>query len=131
MAYDQYDMEKDARALVFEFNAQRYALAVPNVPFEPPVGIWLQYDFIPAETLSVGLSRKCRSLKALVQVSIVFPPDTGIDKAGALAKELAEFCYDGRIVGQSYIFTGGDVRPIQKSETGWFIPVRFALSYLS
>lgn len=131
MAYDHFELEEDARRELFAWNAERYQIALPNAAFSPPAGIWLKFDYIPAESIRISLNRKCRMVTGMVQVGVVFPPNAGTEKARRLAKEIAEYFDDGKIIGQGYVFTPGEIRPLNKSETGWFIPVRFAVRYLS
>ena len=63
----------------------------------------------------------------MVQVGIVIPPGGGTDKARLLAKEIARFFYDGRMFETGYISEGANVHALLKSETGWFLPIRFSV----
>ena len=56
---------------------------------------------------------------------MIFAPGSGTDKARKIAKEIADFFDDGKMFETGYVSQGGEVRPIQKSETGWLVPVRF------
>lgn len=96
-----------------------------NVGFTPPSGMWLKFDYTEADTVTYGLSRKCKYYVGMVQVSLVFPPGNGVDKARQLANQLAESFVDGTMLETGYIYEGGVVHPVVKSQSGWLIPVRF------
>lgn len=122
-----YELMVTARkALAVEFES-RYPIAFENVDFRPPNHgeMWLQYHYHEAETVFASLDRKCRYYVGMVQVNVVCAPGAGTDKARRLAKEIADFFDDGKMLENGYISQGGEVRPIQKSETGWLVPVRF------
>lgn len=122
-----YDLMLSARkSLAVEYESQ-YQIAYENVEFSPPGdgGIWLQYHYSEAETVFASLDRKCRYYVGMVQVNVVFQPGSGTDKARRLAKEIADFFDDGKMLETGYVVQGGEVRPVQKSETGWLVPVRF------
>lgn len=126
-----YDLMVSARvALAREFESQ-YPIAYENVDFTPPGdgGIWLKFDYMEADTDRISLDRKCISYIGIVQVGIVFPPGSGTDKARLAAKSIAEFFLDGKMLDTGYIYSGGEVRPVQKSNSGWFIPVRFSVRF--
>lgn len=103
-----------------------YPIAFENVPFTPPAdgGMWIKFDYIEAQTDRYSLSRKCVSYIGMVQLSVIFPPMSGTEKARQLAKRIAEIFADGKMLTTGYIYSGGEVRPVQKSETGWLVPVR-------
>lgn len=129
--YDHYELSQDAwRAFYKEFSGI-YPIKAENISFTPPANgdPWLQFDYMEASSDPLDLARRCRSFIALVQVGVHFSPDTGVTTARRIAKEIAQFAQDGKIIGQGYIFTPGDVRPIQKQENGWMIPVRFSVRY--
>lgn len=129
MAFDHFEMMKAARQALDDQYKARFAISREGWPFEPPKdgSMWLKFDYMEADTRWLSLDRKCKSYIGLVQISIIFPPNTGTDNARRLAKEIAEFFDDGKILATGYIFEGAIVHPIQKSETGWFIPVRYQL----
>ena len=105
----------------------RYPVACENVKFTPPSdgSMWLKYDYTEVDTVTYGLSRKCKYFVGMVQVSVFFSPGTGIDKARRLANQLAESIEDGTMLETGYVYEGGVVNPVVKSQSGWFIPVRF------
>ena len=126
-----YELSVAARvALAQEFESQ-YTIQYENVDFVPPGdgGIWLKYDYKEADTLFLSLDRKCKSFIGMVQVAVIFPPGSGIDKARRLAKNIADFFEDGKMLSTGYIFEGAIVHPVQKSQSGWFYPVRFYVRY--
>lgn len=126
-----YELSVAARvALAQEFESQ-YMIQYENVDFVPPGdgGIWLKYDYTEADTLFLSLDRRCKSFIGMVQVSVIFPPGSGIDKARRLAKNIADFFEDGKMLATGYIFEGAIVHPVQKSQSGWFYPVRFYVRY--
>lgn len=131
MVNDHLDMSEAARNALFEQFRSRYEIAAENVDFTAPSdgSTWLKFDYMPASKDYRSLDRKCITLTALVQVGIVFSPDTGMTKARALAKEIANFFHDGKILNVGYIFEGASSHPVQKSERGWLLPVRFTMRY--
>lgn len=123
-----YEMSLAARAMVKAAFADRYPIIYENDSAKPPAdgSMYLKFDYIEADTLRLSLSRKCTSYIGLVQVGITFPPGRGVDAARQLAVEVAETAEDGRMLKDDiYIYEGGIVHPVQKSETGWLYPVRF------
>lgn len=122
-----YDLMVAARKALAEEYESEYPIAYENVEFRPPSngGMWLAFHYTEAETVYASLDRKCRYYVGMVQVNVIFAPGTGTDKARKLAKGIADFFEDGKMLEAGYINRGGEVRPIQKSETGWLIPVRF------
>ena len=126
-----YEMMLAARkALAAEFEG-RYSIAYENVLFTPPDSgtTWMKFDYVEVSSDYVSLDRKCRAYIGMVQVGVVLPPGAGTDRARMLAKEVAEFFEDGKMLDTGYVSEGGQVRPIQKSETGWMIPIRFNVRY--
>lgn len=105
----------------------RYPIAYENVNFIPPGdgSMWLKYHYIESETVYTSLDRKCRYFVGMIQVDVICSPGYGTDKARLLAKEIADFFYDGKMLEAGYVYQGGEVRPIQRSDTGWSVPVRF------
>lgn len=124
-----YDLMLSARkALAVEYEG-RYPIAYENVDFVPPGdgSMWLAFYYVESEPLRLSLDRKCVSYLGMVQVNVVFAPGTGTDKARLLAKEIADFFKDGKMLDVGYIYEGAAVRPVQKSETGWIVPIRFVV----
>lgn len=124
-----YDLMLAARKALAEQYERRYPIAYENVEFVPPAdgSQWLAFHYKEVDTDYLSLDRKCRSFIGMVQVNIVFAPGSGTDKARRLAKDIADFFEDGKMLDVGYIYEGGEVRPIQKSETGWLVPVRFSV----
>ena len=124
-----YELMLAARkALAAEFENQ-YSIAYENITFTPPAngGIWLKFDYIEADTKFLSLDRKCVSYIGMVQVSVVLAPGSGADRSRQLANAIAKFFEDGKMLETGYVSEGGAVKPIQKSESGWLIPVRFTV----
>ncbi|HAN9009974.1 TPA: hypothetical protein IGN80_004191 [Escherichia coli] len=127
----QYELSLAARAfvddlLVNEFPV-RYTVAWENCKFTPPAdgSIWLKYDYTEVDTVTYGLSRKCKYYVGMVQISVFFSPGTGIDRPRQIANKLAESIVDGTMLDSGTIYESGVVNPVIKSKSGWFIPVRF------
>lgn len=124
----QYELSIASKKIVSQ-SAKVIAPSLPisweNVGFTPPSGMWLKFDYTEADTVTYGLSRKCKYYVGMVQVSLVFPPGNGVDKARRLANQLAESFVDGTMLETGYIYEGGVVHPVVKSQSGWLIPVRF------
>lgn len=131
MDYDHFEMSEDARAAVFAEFASQHPIAAENIPFTPPAdgSPWLKFDYMEASTDVLDLARRCMSFIGLVQLSVHFSPGVGVTTPRRIAKQIATFAQDGKIIGQGYVYTPGDVRPVQKAENGWFIPVRFSIRY--
>lgn len=122
-----YDLMVAARKALAEEYESEYPIAYENVEFNPPSngGMWLAFHYTEAETVYASLDRKCRYYVGMVQVNVIFAPGSGTDKARKIAKGIADFFDDGKMFETGYVSQGGEVRPIQKSETGWLVPVRF------
>lgn len=122
-----YDLMVAARKALAEEYESEYPIAYENVEFKPPSngGMWLAFHYTEAETVYASLDRKCRYYVGMVQVNVIFAPGSGTDKARKIAKGIADFFDDGKMLETGYISRGGEVRPVQKSETGWLVPVRF------
>lgn len=131
MVYDDYDLSRAARKALSDAFGSRFNIQYENAPSsEPHDGTaWLKFDYLPADTIYQSLDRKCKSIIGMVQIGIVIPPDSGIDSHRLLAKEIANFFEDGKILGVGYVSVGGQSHPIQKSDRGWFLPVRFYVRY--
>lgn len=126
-----YELSVAARVALAEQFGKAYSISYENVEFIPPGdgGIWLKYDYKEADTIYHDLKRTCISYIGMVQIGIQFPPGSGIDKARKLAKDIADFFEDGKMLSDGYISEGAKVHPVQKSESGWFYPVRFYVRY--
>ena len=124
-----YDLMLAARKAFAAEYENRYAIAYDNVEFTPPGdgSMWLAFHYVESEPLRLSLDRKCVSYMGMVQINVTFAPGTGTDKPRKLAKEIADFFKDGKILGVGYIYEGASVRSVQKSETGWIVPIRFVV----
>lgn len=110
---------------------RHYSIAYENIGLTPPDNgaLWLAFHYSEVDDEYLSLDRRCISYIGMVQINIVFPPNAGTDRARQLAKDIANFFYDGKMLESGYISEGAKVRPVQKSETGWMIPVRFLVRY--
>lgn len=126
-----YELSVAARVAFAKQFEKQFPIQYENVDFVPPGegGIWLKYDYTEADTLFLSLDRKCKSFIGMVQIAVIFPPGSGIDTARKVAKNIADFFEDGKMLSIGYIYEGAIVHPVQKSETGWFYPVRFYVRY--
>lgn len=124
-----YELMLAARKALAEEYENTFKIAYENVEFVPPNdgSPWLAFHYKEVSSDYLSLDRKCRSYIGLVQVNIIFSPGAGTDKARRLAKNIADFFEDGKMLEHGYIYEGGEVRPVQKSETGWIVPVRFSV----
>lgn len=125
-----YDIMLAARKAL----AEKYScwpIAYENVSFTPPGDgtPYLAFHYVEVSSDYLSLDRKCRSYVGMVQVNVIFPPGCGTDRPRLLAKDIAYFFEDGKMLETGYISEGASVRPVQKSETGWMIPVRFTVRY--
>lgn len=123
-----YEMEVDARKFICREFAE-FPIAVDNVDFKPPVRgeTWLRFTYKPAVSEPISLDRQCMVYIGMAQVDVVFSPGKGNDEANKIASTIAKAAKDGIMLSNCYIYECGKVHPVQKSESGWFIPVRFAL----
>ena len=126
-----YELMLAARKELAKWFGGEYDICYENVEFTPPKcgKLWLAYHYKEVESEIVSLRRTDRVFVGMVQVNVVFPPASGTDKARKLAKDIADFFEDGKMLETGYISEGGYVCPVQKSETGWMIPVRFAVRF--
>lgn len=126
-----YELMLAARVSLARRYEKRYPIAYENVSFTPPAdgGMWLAFHYTEVSSEYTSLDRKCRSYIGMVQVNVVIPPGSGTDKGRQFAKDIANFFEDGKLLRTGYIYEGGEVRPIQKSETGWMVPVRFYVRF--
>lgn len=131
MDFDDYDLAKAARVALFQEFGSRFKIMAENVEFKEPNdgSTWIKFDYIPVSKTYKSLSRKCIRIRGMVQIGVVFSPDTGMDKARLLAKEIANFFEDGKILSVGFIFEGASQKPVQKSQRGWLIPIRFTVQY--
>lgn len=125
-----YELDSIARVALSNYNAGGYSIKWPNVKFSPPSNgdIWLKYSYFDAVTDFASLSRTCILYTGLVQIDVMFPPDSGTSKARLIAKDIAAYFKDGTIIGDAVVSMGATLHPLQKHETGWFQPVRFSVS---
>lgn len=127
----QYELSLAARKFVNGILVNnipvRYPVAWENVKFTPPSdgSMWIKYDYTEVDSVTYGLSRKCKYYVGMVQLSVFLSPGTGVNKARQLANQLAESIIDGTMLDIGYVYKGGIVNPVIKSQSGWFIPVRF------
>lgn len=122
-----YELMLAARkALAGEFES-RFKIAYENVEFVPPAdgSMWLRFDYTEVDKEFLSLDRRCVSYIGMVQIGVIIPPGAGSDKCRKLAKDISSFFYDGKILETGYISEGAKVHKLQKSETGWLIPIRF------
>lgn len=126
-----YELSVAARVALAEQFGKAFPIQYENVDFVPPSdgGIYLKYDYTDADTEFLSLDRKCKSYIGMVQVGITFPPGSGTDKARRIAKDIADFFEDGKMLATGYISEGAITHKLQKSETGWFYPVRFYVRF--
>lgn len=126
-----YELSVAARMEFAKEYEKRFPIKYENVDFTPPAdgGIWLKFDYKEADTIYHDLKRECVSYIGMVQIGIEFPPGSGVDTSRQIAKDIAAFFKDGKMLSIGYISEGAKVHPVQKSETGWFYPVRFYVRY--
>ena len=126
-----YELSIAARVALAEQFGKAYPIQYENVDFVPPAngGMYLKYDYIDSDTEFLSLDRKCKSYIGMVQIGVVFPPGSGTDKARLVAKDIADFFDDGKMLSTGYIYEGAITHRLQKSETGWFYPVRFYVRF--
>lgn len=126
-----YELSFAVRRLLAVNFERDYKIQYENVDFVPPKngGTWLKYDYKESDTIFLSLDRKCRSYIGMVQIAVIFPPGSGIDEARKTAKDIADFFDDGKMISSGYIYEGAKIHPVQKSETGWFYPVRFYVRF--
>lgn len=126
-----YELMLAARKALANEYEERFKISYENIAFTPPKcgKPWLAYHYKEVSTDFLSLDRKCKSYIGMVQVNVVFPPLSGTDSARLIAKEIADFFEDGKMLDDGYIYEGAEVRPVQKSETGWMVPVRFLVRY--
>lgn len=126
-----YELSVAARVALAREYEDKFQIMYENTDFIPPLdgGIWLRYDYVDADTMFLSLDRKCKSYIGMVQIGVNFSPGSGVDKARKISKEIAEFFYDGKMLDTGYISEGAITHKLQKSETGWFYPIRFYVRF--
>lgn len=131
MVYDDLDLSNAVRTALFSGFKSRFSIMAENVSFKDPEdgSAWLKFDYFPVEKIYRSIDRKCIRIRAMVQIGIVFAPDNGMTEARTIAKEIANFFKDGKILDVGFVFEGASSRPVQKSERGWLLPVRFTVQY--
>lgn len=135
-----YELYQAAQEAIFRWFGNSYAIMTENVEFTPPAdgSPWLKYDYVEAATMTVSLDRKCKVYLGMVQVGVVFSPGVGVMEARGIANNVVKESVDGIMLtvtdsnGENpaevgYIVEGGEVRPVQKHNSGWMIPVRFTV----
>ena len=127
----QYELSLAARKFVNGILVNnipvRYPVAWENVKFTPPSdgSMWIKYDYTEVDSVTYGLSRKCKYYVGMVQLSVFLSPGTGVNKARQLANQLAESIIDGTMLDIGYVYKGVIFNPVIKSQSCWLIPVRF------
>lgn len=126
-----YELMLAARRALAGRYEKRYPISYENVSFTPPAdgGLWLAFHYTEVSSEYMSLDRRCRSYIGMVQVNVVMPPGSGTDKGRQFAKDIANFFEDGKMLRTGYVSEGGEVKPVQKSETGWIVPVRFLVRF--
>lgn len=128
-----YDIALKCKAAAAKFAADNgIMIASDNVDFNPPANgaTYLKFSYVEADSRSVDLSRKCRVYLAMVQIDVIFKPGIGTDSARLIAQNVAKYFPEGEIidsVNKVYVSEWAEVSGVQKHETGWFFPVRFAV----
>lgn len=129
-----YEMALKCKAAAAKFAADNgLKVACDNVDFIPPRGgeTYLKASYVEAYSRSVDLSRKCRVYIGLVQIDVIFKPGIGADDARLIAKNVAKYFPEGKILGDKemnlYVSEWAEVHGVQKAQTGWFFPVRFTV----
>lgn len=128
-----YDIALKCKAAAAKFAADNgIKIASDNVDFTPPANgdTYLKFSYVEADSRSVDLSRKCRVYLAMVQIDVIFKPGIGTDSARLIAQNVAKYFPEGEIidsVNKVYVSEWAEVSGVQKHETGWFFPVRFAV----
>lgn len=128
-----YDIALKCKAAAAKFAADNgIMIASDNVDFKPPANgaTYLKFSYVEADSRSVDLSRKCRVYLAMVQIDVIFKPGIGTDSARLIAQNVAKYFPEGEIidsVNKVYVSEWAEVSGVQKHETGWFFPVRFAV----
>lgn len=134
-----YELDLASRQFLSNAFEDDLPISWPNVDFTPPSdgSIWLQYHYIDAVTETVSLDRKCRIYEGIVQVSVIFSPGAGTQKARRLANDVAKSAKDGIMLSLSigdsekfigYITEGGKLSgAVVPHNSGWVQPVRFTV----
>lgn len=123
-----YELSAAARAaFIGEFGSRPYY--IENKNFRPPMdgSEWLKFNYMEGDTLFLSYDRKCKSYLGTVQIGVIFPPGKGVDSARLLAKQIANFFEDGKMLNVGYIYEGAIVHQMIKHDSGWMIPIRFTV----
>lgn len=125
-----YELEEAAREIISAAFGDDL-VAWPNLPFTPPEDArpYAKFDYIPAISEAVGISRKCRYYVGIVQVGIVFKPGGGTDMARRAAQIICDKTPAGLELSTGFVYTAGEVMQTVKTKTGWMIPVRFKVRF--
>lgn len=135
----QYDMWRAVTKFVAEKAEEKMGLDVcyENIAFTPPNDqVYVKFDYIELPDQIMSLDRKCVSYMAMVQLSVILPPGCGASISRKVANDLSKSAVDGMILKvesedensppfSCYVYEKGVVHPVQKSNSGWMIPVRF------
>ena len=74
------------------------SIAYENVPFIPPIGVYLRGFLLPANTTGPDLAGSARTYRGVYQVSVTAPINGGAGAAEGIADELAaQFTLNRRI----------------------------------
>lgn len=135
-----YELYQAAQEALFKWFGNSYRIMTENSEFTPPAdgSPWLKFDYLEAATMTVSLDRKCKVYLGIAQIGVVFSPGAGVNEARKIADDVAKAALDGIMLSVTddngenpvevgYIVEGGEVRPVQKHNSGWMIPVRFTV----
>ena len=102
-------------------------VAWENTPFTPPpTGIYLEEDFLPAETEDVFIQGSAPVRRGVYQVTVVYPIGRGTQAARALADDIADMFPNNAVLAQpGPLFVNGfpDVFNGIVDSTAYRIPV--------
>lgn len=102
-------------------------VAWENTPFTPPAtGIYLEEDFLPAETEDVFIQGTAPVRRGVYQVTVVYPIGRGTQAARALADDIADMFPNNAVLAQpGPLFVNGfpDVFNGIVDSTAYRIPV--------
>ena len=128
-----YEMAKASKkAAISQSQTLGLEIAFDNIDFTPPTdgGTYLKFSYMEAASTSQSLDRECRLFLGLVQIDVIFKPGTGTDSARNYAQSLAEYFAEGLSIDAEngiYVSEWAEINSVQKSEDGWFFPVRFTV----
>lgn len=102
-------------------------VAWENTPFTPPsTGIYLEEDFLPAETEDVFIQGSAPVRRGVYQVTLVYPTGRGTQAARALADDIADMFPNNEVLATpGPLFVNGfpDVFSGIVDSTAYRIPV--------